>query len=506
MKTIYTFLFLIFSGVILAPTSPAAIRGDSLNIPGYDVITNAHGQVIRTDKRPSSIAPLTNAFSRIPPLTNAPLTNTLSPGPLSTNTLSTNTFSTNVPLANPTPPAFRNVPIRGRTNNPATNAATPIPSETLPPPALPSTPPLTNTVAFDTNKTDIIPLIHFDNAPLVQVLDFYSDLVGRTILRGPSLPITTMITLVAKTPLTKGESIQALETAMAMNGITVVPIGTKFAKVVAEATAREAGAPFSNLTADELPESGKYVTQIVQLQNIPAQEAITAIQNFAKTPASIIPIASSQTLVLRDYSENVKRMMEVIKKIDVVTPLEFKSELIAIKYALAVDIASVLGQLTASGPGTAVGKSPRTGGLSNPVSYQQGQNQGIPGQQQQPTQSPYGTGATGNRSNFQNQLQRIVQKASQAGEFQILGEAKIIPDERTNSLLIFANDADMKMIKSIIAKMDVVLAQVLIEAIIMEVSLDNGRNFGVSYLQHPNHGFNAGGGVNNGQPFISPIG
>ncbi|MGI8965624.1 MAG: type II secretion system protein GspD, partial [Limisphaerales bacterium] len=188
------------------------------------------------------------------------------------------------------------------------------------------------------------------------------------------------------------------------------------------------------------------------------------------------------------------------------TPLEYKSELIAIKYALAVDIASVLGQLTASGPGTAVGKSPRTGGLNNPVSYQQGQNQGNPGQPQQPAQSPYGTGATGNRSNFQNRLQQIVQKASQAGEFQILGEAKIIPDERTNSLLIFANDSDMKMIKSIISKMDVVLAQVLIEAIIMEVSLDNGRNLGVSYLQRPNHGFNAGGGVNNGQPFISPIG
>ena len=47
---------------------------------------------------------------------------------------------------------------------------------------------------------------------------------------------------------------------------------------------------------------------------------------------------------------------------------------------------------------------------------------------------------------------------------QILGQTKIIADERTNSLLVFASKEDMKMIKKVIAQLDVVLAQVLIEA------------------------------------------
>jgi len=41
-----------------------------------------------------------------------------------------------------------------------------------------------------------------------------------------------------------------------------------------------------------------------------------------------------------------------------------------------------------------------------------------------------------------------------------LGQTKIIADERTNSLLIYASREDMKTIKEIVAKLDVVLAQV----------------------------------------------
>ena len=49
----------------------------------------------------------------------------------------------------------------------------------------------------------------------------------------------------------------------------------------------------------------------------------------------------------------------------------------------------------------------------------------------------------------------------------MLGQTKIISDERTNSLLIYAAKEDMKTIKEIVAKLDVVLAQVLIEAAII---------------------------------------
>ena len=113
-----------------------------------------------------------------------------------------------------------------------------------------------------------------------------------------------------------------------------------------------------------------------------------------------------------------------------------------------------------------------------------------------------GTAGTTRRNNFQNNLQNIVGRlAAGAGDFQVIGNAKIIADDRTNSLLIFANELDMEMIKQIISKLDVVLAQVLIEAIIMEVSLDDSKDVGISYLMRPQKSGNyiGAGGVNNGQ-------
>ena len=67
------------------------------------------------------------------------------------------------------------------------------------------------------------------------------------------------------------------------------------------------------------------------------------------------------------------------------------------------------------------------------------------------------------------------------GEIQVIGQTKIISDERTNSLLIYATREDMKTIRKIVEQLDVVLAQVLIEAVILEVSLDKSRKLGMSF-------------------------
>ena len=88
----------------------------------------------------------------------------------------------------------------------------------------------------------------------------------------------------------------------------------------------------------------------------------------------------------------------------------------------------------------------------------------------------------------------------------MFGQTKIIPNESSSSLLIYATRTDMEVIKGIIAKLDVPLAQVLVEAAIIDYSLGpNTFNFGVSAAQNPvqNGKFIGGGGVNNGQSFLN---
>jgi general secretion pathway protein D len=115
----------------------------------------------------------------------------------------------------------------------------------------------------------------------------------------------------------------------------------------------------------------------------------------------------------------------------------------------------------------------------------------------QATMNP--AGGTGN--SFTDRLRGIINRAATSGEIVVFGQTKMIADERTNSLLIYASREDMKTIKEIIAKLDVVLAQVLIEAVIIEVTLNNNRDIGFSYIQGQPQGsgyFKGIGAINNG--------
>src|ERR1043166_3143151 len=132
--------------------------------------------------------------------------------------------------------------------------------------------------------------------------------------------------------------------------------------------------------------------------------------------------------------------------------------------------------------------------------------QGYPGQMQPGMTQPGQPTAAQPNASFTDRLSNVIKKINSQGEFQILGQTKMIADERSNSLLIFASREDMKMITNIVSKLDVVLAQVLIEAVIISVSLDKGRSLDVSYVQHPQSvsqlsTVGAGGG---GKNFFSP--
>lgn len=353
--------------------------------------------------------------------------------------------------------------------------------------------------------------IKFPGAELDLVLQIYANLVERTILRPSNLPQAT-ITLETQTDLTKTEAIQALDAVLALNGISMINIGEKFVKAVPMAQAGQEGAPVESVGAEGLPELGQYVSHVVQLRYVQTSEVIPALQPFAKIPNSVLAIESSNILILRDFTENVKRMLEMIERIDVQVESDFISEVIPIKYALAADIAGALNDLSSGGGSSSVGTSrrasatanarTRAGATPNPYTPQQNNMQNNMQNRGMNTR-----GATTGGS-FTDRLRNIINRASVSGELEILGQTRIIADERTNSLLIFASKQDMVMIKDIISKLDVVLAQVLIEALVIEVNLNESLDYGISYLQAGSEGnlgenWSGGGGIINGPTPIS---
>ena len=352
-------------------------------------------------------------------------------------------------------------------------------------------------------------VIEFPNIDINTFLDVYATEVDRTVLRSPTIGNPT-ITLKTQKPLTRTELIQAMDTVLGMTGITMLNVGVNFVKAVPEGTVGQQAAEFSTETnAAKLGNVDQYVSQIVQLKYAKPSEVVPVITPLARIPGNIFPIDSSQILIIRDYSANVKRMMELIAQIDVIAPMDYDSEVIPIKYAKAADIASALSSL---GAGTGTGIPGSTGNaLNRPAGSGLGGQGGggySPGGGVQGTlggQAGGAGGAGGGRTaSFADRLRTAVNGLGGGGanDIKIFGQTKIIPDERTNSLLVFADKQDMDRIKEVISKLDVVLAQVLIDAIIMEVSIDNSRNLGVSYNQvtpsTPGNYFSGIGAINNG--------
>ena len=378
--------------------------------------------------------------------------------------------------------------------------------------------------ARDSGDLDaLIATVKFKNMALEQVLDaWYAPLTGRTVLRGQGLNMALQITYFPTKALSVDETIQALDTVMALNQITTIPMGDNFILVVPSQQAMQMGAKFSSNTgATNYAEASQFVTHVVQVKHIPAEEAAQLVKVFASAQGAngTVALESTKTLILRDFAINVKRMIEVIEKVDVEVEDEFILEVIPIRYGKVEDIyQSLQSVISGSGGGGGGLGGLGTQGLGNQGGFNQGgfnnsrrgggfgrsgsgMNSGFnsgfnnssrgvgsgfypnqvaaPVRVNQPT-----TGQT-----FQSRLNGAGRGAQGQQGLGTLGEltqnANITPDMRSNSLIVYARKKDIAKIKEVVSKVDTLLAQVLIEAIIMEVSLGDTLNYGVTAGQRP---------------------
>ncbi len=380
----------------------------------------------------------------------------------------------------------------------------------------------------------------------------YGPLVKRTVLRAQGLP-QVKISIDTQTALTEEEEVQMWDTVLALNGITMIPQGDKFVTAVPVAQALQEGAKFSNKPADQYAEASQFVTHVVQLKHVAIEEAVPTITPFAKNANGIVALASTKTLVLRDYSINVKRMLEVLAKIDIEVEEDFQLEVIPIKYGKVDEIyatlTSVIGGGGVSGtPGGGVGgagvggmggmgggMAGRRGGVGGVGGMGTGFNQfggggQLGGMNQLGGSSRFGNsgrlggqqlgvganqpGSAVNTGTFQNRFNAMGRGGAGGGSgygglSELLQTVSITADQRSNSLIVYGNKKDINKLREVLTKVDTLLPQVLVEAIIMEVNLSAGWNYGISAAQRPaqfgDNANNRGGGVVN-NPSGAPLG
>ena len=372
-------------------------------------------------------------------------------------------------------------------------------------------------------EADQIPhTFNFPNAPLEPIFEMFTELTGKMVLYSPE--VTGTINLVSgSVELSRADAVEAITSSLALSGIILVPLGDKFVKAVPTAEAIQHAPHINNVAPEQLPDSGEFITRTVKLQQVKPSEAVEFLKPLTKNPEGLIPIDSSQTLLIHSDSVTMKQLLDVLKSVDVVPEFDYSLEVIPIRYGRVTDLFNTMSSLIS---GSAGGGGGGAGGLGGNNSFGGGfggnsfgggggfggsgfgsQSRGGFGSSSRGFggSSSFGGGYGGSSSfgrssgyrpfqasrsntsssasNFQDRLRQVIDKAATDEEVELLSKARIVPDERSNSLLIFANKQDLTMITNMVSKVDHLLAQVLIEAIILEIGIGDDLNVGVSLGQ-----------------------
>ena len=191
--------------------------------------------------------------------------------------------------------------------------------------------------------TNGVPVLNFEKAPLELVLMQYATLSEKVLLPAPNLPKAEITLTSNGLELDKDTYLEAIEVALTMNGVVIEPFDKHFLRAFERKTVRTQGIRTSmNVSTNGIPEKGRVISQLIRLSHITAEEAQKAIEGF-KDPNGLFQVFERNNAILvTDTQENVNRMLEIIKELDVPNPVLEEVFVREIKYAVATDIKTYL--------------------------------------------------------------------------------------------------------------------------------------------------------------------
>lgn len=355
--------------------------------------------------------------------------------------------------------------------------------------------------------------LNFRDADIRAVVQDTARITGRTFIVDQR--VQAKISVVTDRPLSRSEYFEVFLSTLRANGLVAVPTaGGAFRIQPSEGAATQPSRVGSRGAA-----AGQFVTEVVRLRSIDATTAVETLRPLVSKEGSITANRAANSLVVADYADNIRRIRALLTQID---RDNAASQVIVLKNAGAREIAASLQALVATGGQGAV--SPVTvvavdssnsialrgepaavarfaamarelddrasGGAEIRVYWLENADaekllpvlQQLLGQPASPSASAAPQGAGGEASAPPAPVAVSLPSAGGSTGVARRGPAIVTRYEGANALVVAANADVQKMLGEVIRQLDTRREQVLVEAIIVELSDNAAKRLGVQYL------------------------
>jgi general secretion pathway protein D len=258
-------------------------------------------------------------------------------------------------------------------------------------------------------------LLAFNKADIVDVLEQASRWTCRNFAYTEDTA-RGKITLLSKTPVTTDEAYAAFVAALTANGLAIYQTG-KYYKLVRIADSKKTPIPTILGDGAETPALEQPVTKIIRLKHAEPDPLRQVLGNFISPQGADIQTIPPDILIITDIGLNLRRLERIIETVDRPGSSDL-IRVIQVQYAQARDVADKVNQVFAQGPaqpGRPAQRRPVIGGLAPAV----------------PGAAP----------------------APQA-EVTEISITRVLADERTNKLIVIADEKSFQRILELVKQLD----------------------------------------------------
>ena len=371
---------------------------------------------------------------------------------------------------------------------------------------------------------------------VAQVLDILQKWTGKTVLRPQALP-PNLYTLNLPVGATRAEALLAIETLLNLNGVAVIQQGDRFLKVVPNNVAKSESPSLITESTLNLPSSGRVASKIFILKHANGQEVVGQIASMLNATLATPPVyfGRNNAILVTDSIMNLQKIETLLNQLDRPQLDVVATKMYNLKHAIATDVVNKLTLLlrspaqTAGAPfrlstGTSFTADERTNRIiligsadqhtffdnlietldanadpntmtdviflrhANATEVATLLTQLITGQTKATTTASGGKSTTGtNRvttpaANATAAASAANAGSSQNGADEFSSMTTVLADVRSNSIVVSGTKDDLRLLRLLIDKVDVVLPQVRVEVVIAEVTLTDADTSGISAL------------------------